>query len=53
MTWAANANINGQDNWENQVAWSAGLNLDGVSGWWLVAADGASDQSHNVRLDFQ
>ena len=24
ITWAANANINGNDTWDNQVAWAAG-----------------------------
>jgi len=35
ITWAADANINGPDNWDNQVAWAAGLTLGGVSGWRL------------------
>jgi hypothetical protein len=35
ITWAADANINGVDNWDNQVAWAAGLALGGVSGWRL------------------
>lgn len=35
ITWAANANINGADTWNNQVSWAAGLNLGGVSGWRL------------------
>ena len=32
ITWVANANINGRDNWGNQMAWAAGLTLGGVSG---------------------
>ena len=36
ITWAANANINGiQDNWINQMAWAAGLDIGGVTGWRL------------------
>ena len=35
ITWAAGANINGRDSWDNQVAWAAGLTLGGVSGWRL------------------
>jgi hypothetical protein len=35
ITWAADANINGTDSWDNQVAWAAGLTLGGVSGWRL------------------
>ena len=39
ITWTANANINGADNWDNQVAWAAGLNIDGVTGWRLPSMD--------------
>jgi len=35
ITWAANANINGQMNWSTANAWAAGLTLGGVSGWRL------------------
>ena len=26
ITWAADANINGTDTWDNQVAWASGVN---------------------------
>lgn len=39
MTWAANAEINGLDTWDNQVAWAAGLSLGGVTGWRLPNVD--------------
>ena len=29
VTWTTNANINGRDTWDNQVAWAAGLTVDG------------------------
>jgi len=35
ITWAADANINGLDNWDGQMAWAAGLTIGGVSGWRL------------------
>ncbi len=39
ITWTANANINGSDTWDNQVAWAAGLDIDGVTGWRLPSMD--------------
>lgn len=39
ITWTANADINGLDTWDNQVAWAAGLNIDGVTGWRLASMD--------------
>lgn len=45
ITWAANANINGRDNWGNQMAWAAGLTLGGVSGWRLPSADVNGDNT--------
>lgn len=39
VTWAANANINGRDTWDNQVAWAAGLTIDGIGGWRLPNMD--------------
>jgi len=39
ITWAADANINGPDNWDNQVAWAGGLTIGGVSGWRLPSED--------------
>ena len=35
ITWAANANINGQMDWDSAVAWAASLTIGGVSGWRL------------------
>ena len=39
ISWTANANINSFDNWDNQVAWAAGLDIDGVTGWRLASVD--------------
>jgi hypothetical protein len=39
ITWAANADINGSDTWDNQLAWVAGLTIGGVSGWRLPNTD--------------
>lgn len=39
ITWAADANINSFDTWDNQVAWTSGLTLGGVTGWRLPSAD--------------
>ena len=39
ITWAANANINGKDTWDNQVAWAASLTIGGVGGWRLPSTD--------------
>ncbi len=39
ITWAANANINGSDDWLNQMAWVEGLEIDGVAGWRLPNMD--------------
>ena len=33
ITWTQNANIIGLDRWDSQVAWAAGLNIGGVTGW--------------------
>jgi hypothetical protein len=38
ITWAADADINGQD-WDTANAWAAGLTLGGVSGWRLPSMD--------------
>ena len=35
ITWAADANINDVDTWQNQNAWAAGLDIGGVTGWRL------------------
>ncbi|MBT8439218.1 MAG: DUF1566 domain-containing protein, partial [Gammaproteobacteria bacterium] len=43
ITWAANANINGIDNWDNQNTWAASLTLGGVTGWRLPSADANDD----------
>ena len=39
ISWRADANINSNDTWDNQVAWAAGLNIDGVTGWRLPNMD--------------
>ena len=58
ITWAADANINGQANWDNQMAWAAGLTLGGVSGWRLPTVspiDGSTfntSWSNNATTDF-
>lgn len=39
ISWTANANINSFDTWDNQVAWAAGLDIDGVTGWRLPNMD--------------
>ena len=58
ITWAADANINGSDNWDNQVAWAAGLTLGGVSGWRLPTVspiDGSTFDttfSNNATTDY-
>ncbi len=31
ITWTQDANINGLDTWDNQIAWAAGLTLGGAS----------------------
>ncbi len=43
ITWAADANINGKDTWNNQVGWAAGLTVGGVGGWRLPIADRNDD----------
>jgi hypothetical protein len=39
VTWIANANINGRSTWNNQMAWAASLEIDGVTGWRLASMD--------------
>jgi hypothetical protein len=39
ISWTANAKINGSKTWDNQVAWAAGLDIDGVTGWRLPSMD--------------
>lgn len=43
ITWAQNANINGQDTWDGQVSWVSGLTIAGVSGWRLPNMDVDND----------
>jgi len=45
ITWAADANINGADNWPNQIAWVGSLTLGGVSGWRLPNMDTNGDDT--------
>jgi hypothetical protein len=39
ITWTADANINGLDNWDGQVAWAADLKIFGASDWRLPNVD--------------
>ena len=39
ITWAANANLNGLDTWQNQNTWVSNLTIAGVDGWRLPSAD--------------
>jgi hypothetical protein len=45
ISWTANANINSLDTWDNQVAWAAGLDIDGVTGWRLASMDVNGDDA--------
>ena len=48
ITWAADADINGSDTWENQVAWAEGLTLGGVSGWRLPTLNPVNGSTFNT-----
>ena len=39
VTWAANANINGQMDWAAANTWVAGLTIGGIGGWRLPNSD--------------
>lgn len=43
VTWTADANINGLDRWDNQLAWAASLMIDGIDGWRLPNMDRNGD----------
>jgi len=45
LTWTADANINGLDNWANHVAWAGSLDIDGVTGWRLPNMDRNGDDT--------
>ena len=45
ITWAANANINGFDTWDNQQTWVSGLSIGGIGGWRLASADVNGDNN--------
>ena len=45
ITWATDANINGQANWFDQQAWVSGLTISGVSGWRLPSVDVNGDDN--------
>lgn len=45
ITWAANANINGLDTWNNQQTWVSGLTIGGIGGWRLASADVNGDNN--------
>ena len=39
VTWAANANINGQMTWAAANSWAAGVTIGGIGGWRLPTSD--------------
>ncbi len=39
ITWTTDANINGEQTWNDQDAWAASLTINGVSGWRLPNLD--------------
>ncbi|MDA8746098.1 PEP-CTERM sorting domain-containing protein [Rubripirellula amarantea] len=45
ITWAANANINGGNTWDNQQAWVSTLDVGGITGWRLPSADVNGDDT--------
>jgi hypothetical protein len=45
ITWTADANINGLDNWDGQVAWAADLKIFGASDWRLPNVDVDGDNN--------
>ena len=45
ITWAADANINGRDTWDNQQAWVSGLTIGGIGGWRLPNMDVNGDDT--------
>ncbi len=45
ITWTADANINGLDTQDNQVAWADGLTINGIDGWRLPNVDRDGDGS--------
>jgi len=47
ISWTANANINSSGTWDNQMAWAAGLDIDGVTGWRLPSMDVNGDNVIN------
>lgn len=50
ISWTANANINGLDTWENQLAWADGLVIDNAR-WWRLAnmnVDGSMDTASGM-----
>jgi hypothetical protein len=45
ITWAADANINSLQDWDDQVLWAAGLTIGGVTGWRLPSVDVNGDET--------
>jgi len=44
LTWLANWNLGGEQTWDDAMAWAAGLNINGYSGWFLPSVlDNNSD----------
>ena len=47
ITWAADANINGIDAWQNQKDWAAALDIGGVTGWRLPTNTPLNGSTYN------
>ena len=43
ITWAADANMNGIENWDKQITWVEELEIGGIGGWRLPSADANED----------
>ena len=43
ITWAADANMNGEMDWDKAKDWAANLQLSGISGWRLPDMDQNND----------
>ena len=50
ITWTADANINGRDNWVNQNTWASGLSIGGVTGWRLPTTTPINGISFNTSF---
>ena len=55
LTWLADANVNGAMNWADANAWTAGLDVDGVTGWRLpdtLQPDASCGTHHHIGDDY-